>query len=98
MARPPFARIFDGRGKLHFKSLDPADSAGLEKDDGVERTDRLGNELSELSHLLTYAGTHALLVVLQGRDASGKDGTIRTILSFSDVQNGSVQPFKVPTE
>ncbi len=98
MARPPFARVFDGRGKLQLDSLDPADAAGLEKDEGVERTDRLGDELSELSNLLTYAGTHALLVVLQGRDASGKDGTIRKILSFSDVQNGSVQPFKVPTE
>jgi PPK2 family polyphosphate:nucleotide phosphotransferase len=36
--------------------------------------------------------------VLQGRDASGKDGTIRKILEFTNVQQAYVQPFKVPTE
>ena len=48
--------------------------------------------------MLTYAGQHALLVVLQGRDASGKDGAIRKILEVSNIQNAAVCPFKVPTE
>jgi len=47
---------------------------------------------------MTYAGQHALLIVLQGRDASGKDGTIRKILELSNIQNADVRPFKVPTE
>ena len=76
----------------------PADTQGLEKDEALERIEKLGRELSELENLLTYAGTHGLLVVLQGRDASGKDGTIRKILEFSNIQQSYVQPFKVPTE
>ena len=36
-------------------------------------------------------------MVLQGRDASGKDGSIRKILEFSNIQNAYVAPFKVPT-
>ena len=62
------------------------------------RSSKLGSELSELENLLTYAGTQALLVVFQGRDASGKDGTIRKILEFSNIQQSYVHPFKVPTE
>ena len=46
----------------------------------AEELETWGAELSELGNLLTYAGQHALLVVLQGRDASGKDGSIRKIL------------------
>jgi len=36
--------------------------------------------------------------VLQGREASGKDGAIRKILEYTNVQQAYVQPFKVPTE
>src|SRR4051812_39390653 len=97
MARP-FARSLDGSRRVRLADFDPADTHGIEKDEGLERVEKLGRELSELENLLTYAGTHGLLVVLQGRDASGKDGTIRKILEFSNVQQSYVQPFNVPTE
>jgi PPK2 family polyphosphate:nucleotide phosphotransferase len=92
------ARRLDGSRRIRLDDVDPADTQGVEKDEGLERLDKLGRELSELENLLTYAGTHALLVVLQGRDASGKDGTIRKILEFSNIQQSYVHPFKVPTE
>jgi PPK2 family polyphosphate:nucleotide phosphotransferase len=94
----PLARRLDGLRRIRLADVDPADTQGIEKDDGLRRVDKLGSELSELENLLTYAGTHALLVVLQGRDASGKDGTIRKILEFSNIQQSYVHPFKVPTE
>ena len=94
----PFARRLDGSRRVRLDAFDPADTDGLEKDDGLKRIEKLGQELSELENLLTYAGTHGLLVVLQGRDASGKDGAIRKILEFSNIQQSYVQPFKVPTE
>jgi len=92
-----FAHLVDGRRKVRLDDFDPADTAGLEKADALERIDKLGAELSELENLLTYAGTHALLVVLQGRDASGKDGAIRKVLEFSNIQQSVVHAFKVPT-
>jgi PPK2 family polyphosphate:nucleotide phosphotransferase len=97
MARP-LARRIDGSRRIRLDDIDPADTQGWQKDDGVEHVAKLGAELSELENLLTYAGTHALLVVLQGRDASGKDGAIRKILEFTNVQQAYVHPFKVPTD
>jgi len=40
----------------------------------------------------------ALLVVLQGRDASGKDGTVRKVFSSVNPMGCEVTSFKVPTE
>jgi PPK2 family polyphosphate:nucleotide phosphotransferase len=94
----PYLLPDDGSKKVRLDRVDPNPPHGIDKEEALERTDKLGAEFSELGNLLTYAGTHALLIVLQGRDASGKDGTIRKILSFSNVQNAFVAPFKVPTE
>src|SRR5436190_17842 len=93
-----FAHRLDGSRRVSLDKVDPADTQGVEKDEGLERVEKLGRELSEHENSLAYAGTHALLVVLQGRDASGKDGSIRKILEFTNVQQAYVQPFKVPTE
>jgi PPK2 family polyphosphate:nucleotide phosphotransferase len=98
MVRTTYAIKVDGSRRARLDDVDPAGTAGVDKDEGLERIERLGTELAELENLLTYAGTHALLVVLQGRDASGKDGSIRKILEFTNVQNAYVKPFKVPTE
>jgi len=97
MARP-FAQRVDGSRRIALDKIDPGDTQGIEKDEGLKRLDKLGRELSELENVLTYAGTEGLLVILQGRDASGKDGAIRKILEFSNIQQSYVQPFKVPTE
>src|SRR5262245_28707601 len=95
---PHFAHPLDGSRRVRLDRIDPGNTQGIEKEEGLERIEKLGRELSELENLLTYAGTHALLVVLQGRDASGKDGAIRKILEFTNVQQAYVHAFKVPTE
>jgi PPK2 family polyphosphate:nucleotide phosphotransferase len=41
---------------------------------------------------------HAVLIVLQGRDASGKDGTIRKVFTAVNPQGCTVSAFKAPTE
>jgi len=95
---PHFAHALDGSRRVRLDRVDPADTQGIEKAEGLERIEKLGHELSELENLLTYAGTHALLVVLQGRDASGKDGAIRKSLEFTNVHQAYVHAFEVPTE
>lgn len=92
-----YTHVFDGSGKLRLADVDPNDTSGLKKDEAGPRLDALGKELGDLHDLLFFAGRHALLVVLQGRDTSGKDGTIRRILEFSNAQSCRVEPFKVPT-
>ncbi len=58
----------------------------------------LSNELSELQELLFAAQQQSLLVVLQGMDTSGKDGTIRHVLSHVNPQGCDVYSFKAPTQ
>jgi PPK2 family polyphosphate:nucleotide phosphotransferase len=96
--RRPYLAPLDGSRRIKLDDVDPADTRGVEKDDGHAQIETLGQEFAELGNLLTYAGQHSLLVVLQGRDASGKDGAIRKILEFSNIQNAYVHAFKVPTE
>jgi PPK2 family polyphosphate:nucleotide phosphotransferase len=93
-----YAQAIDGSHKVHLDRIDPTDTAGLDKEEGLERLEKLGAELGELLNLLAFAGQHALLVVLQGRDASGKDGAIRKLLEFCNVTSARVESFKVPTE
>jgi PPK2 family polyphosphate:nucleotide phosphotransferase len=60
-------------------------------------TEDLLNELNDLQNLLYAEGKHAILVVLQGMDASGKDGVIRDVFSRMNPQGVRVQSFKAPT-
>jgi PPK2 family polyphosphate:nucleotide phosphotransferase len=98
MPRAHYAFTLDGKKKVRLDKVDPGDTAGLEKEEGLAKLQKLGEEFAELGNLLAFAGQDALLVVLQGRDASGKDGTIRKVLEFSNMQTAHVQPFKAPNE
>ena len=53
--------------------------------------------LDALQNLLYADATRSLLVVLQGLDAAGKDGTVRHIFRGMDPQGISVFSFKEPT-
>jgi PPK2 family polyphosphate:nucleotide phosphotransferase len=94
----PYAHVLDGSKKVRIARFDARDTAGLDKEEGLRRLQKLGEEFAELGNLMAFAGQNALLVVLQGRDASGKDGTIRKILEFSNMQTAHVAAFKAPTE
>ena len=59
--------------------------------------DQLGRELSELQHLLAAAQHHSLLIVLQGMDTSGKDGTIRHVMAQVNPLGCDVHSFKGPS-
>ena len=54
--------------------------------------------LAELQELLYAAQRQSVLVILQGRDTSGKDGTIRHVTGPLNSQSCTVSSFKVPTE
>jgi PPK2 family polyphosphate:nucleotide phosphotransferase len=56
------------------------------------------NRIADEQRVLYADGRHALLIVLQGRDASGKDGTIRKVFTAVNPQGCSVASFKAPSE
>jgi PPK2 family polyphosphate:nucleotide phosphotransferase len=58
--------------------------------------DELTDQLDALQRRLHAEGTRALLVVLQGRDASGKDGTLRSVFGPLDPLGATATSFKAP--
>ncbi|WP_118975357.1 PPK2 family polyphosphate kinase [Taibaiella koreensis] len=70
---------------------------GLDKDATKGKTLALLQELDELQNLLYAESRHSLLVVVQGMDASGKDGLVRDVFSSMNPQGVRVASFKVPT-
>jgi len=63
-----------------------------------EATKKEVDRISELQRILYADARYALLIVLQGRDASGKDGTIRKVFTAVNPQGCQVASFKAPTE
>jgi polyphosphate kinase 2 (PPK2 family) len=59
---------------------------------------QLRKELFELQNKFYADGRFGLLIILQGTDTSGKDGTIRHALSSMNPQGVQVKSFKKPTE
>jgi PPK2 family polyphosphate:nucleotide phosphotransferase len=70
----------------------------FDKTETKEKVAKMLEEFSELQNLLFASNTYSLLVVIQGIDASGKDGAIRNVFSTTNPQGVDVTSFKVPTE
>ena len=87
-----------GKAPIKLSTFEPEYDAGITKDEGEERFKALSKRLTELQELLYAAGQHSLLIVLQGRDTSGKDGTIKAVMGPLNALGCNVASFKVPTE
>jgi PPK2 family polyphosphate:nucleotide phosphotransferase len=71
--------------------------AGLHKKAGNARREELVERLGVLHARLAAEGSRAVLLVLQGLDASGKDGTIRSVLTGVNPQGTRIVSFKEPS-
>jgi PPK2 family polyphosphate:nucleotide phosphotransferase len=84
--------------KVKLSKWDPDDTLGFEKDH--ETKDSLGKAITRLvgfQYRLYAEKKRALLLIFQGLDAAGKDGTIRHVMSGVDPQGCVVKSFKVPS-
>ncbi|HAQ37361.1 MAG TPA: polyphosphate kinase [Saprospiraceae bacterium] len=70
----------------------------LSKKDVIAKTEEIVEKIGELSRLFQAANDRALLIVLQGMDASGKDGTSREVFKFVSPTIVHAISFKKPTE
>lgn len=68
-----------------------------DKDVTKKKLSAVLSELDELQNLLFAEGKHSILIVIQGMDASGKDGLIRDVFGSMNPQGVTVQSYKVPT-
>jgi PPK2 family polyphosphate:nucleotide phosphotransferase len=82
--------------KIKLADFDPGGTYGVDKEAGTGRLAKNLDRLSVLQYLLYAESRRSLLVVLQGIDAGGKDGTIRHVMSGLNPQGVDVTSFKVP--
>lgn len=84
--------------KVKLGKWDPEDTLGWEKNrEAKANLEKMIEKLDGLQYLLYAEHKHALLIVLQGLDAAGKDGTIRHVMSGVNPQGCRVTSFKKPT-
>lgn len=82
---------------LSLRAIDTRAPKHIERDEAEARFAALALELADLEDLLYAAQRHAVLIVLQGLDTSGKDGTIRKVFREVDPIGCRAVSFKVPT-
>jgi PPK2 family polyphosphate:nucleotide phosphotransferase len=83
--------------RVKVERLDPGATHGFEKKASAAATAKQMARLGDLQDRLWAESKHSVLVVLQGIDAAGKDGTISKVMEAFNPQGCPVTSFKVPT-
>jgi PPK2 family polyphosphate:nucleotide phosphotransferase len=81
---------------IKLDDINPSQTHGISKPAAAAQLTKNLERLRVLQYLLYAEGRRSLLVVLQGIDAGGKDGTIQHVMSGLNPQGVRVTPFKVP--
>src|SRR5580658_2041653 len=86
--------------RVRLRPKDADDTRGFPdgKDAAQKETERLRERLSELQEKLFADHRHRLLLVLQGMDTAGKDGTIRRVFEGVNPQGVRVASFRGPSD
>lgn len=84
--------------KIRLALIDTRAPQEFQKDEITKKTADILDELNELQNVLYGESKHSLLLILQGMDASGKDGVIRKVFGKFNPQGVMATSFKVPTE
>jgi len=80
---------------LQLADVDPGKVWGASKEEAAKQVKRNIEQLAGLGYRLYAENRRSLLVVLQGMDASGKDGTIRHVMTGLNPQSCSVTSFRM---
>jgi PPK2 family polyphosphate:nucleotide phosphotransferase len=90
--------VFDQPGrKVRLDDLSAEPPKGMTREKAEKRFVALGQELFDLQDAMFGAKMHGVLVVLQGRDGAGKDGSIKHVVGCLNPRGVSVTSFGVPT-
>ena len=85
-----------GTGWVHYKELRDVGKDAL-KERAAELLEENREALASAQELLWASDIYSVLIVLQGMDTAGKDGTIRHVMSGVNPQGVEVSSFRVPT-
>ena len=83
--------------KVRLDDVPAEPPKGMTREKAERRFASLGKELFDLQDAMFGAKVHSVLVVLQGRDGAGKDGSIKHVVGCLNPRGVSVTSFGVPT-
>lgn len=89
--------IISSHKKVSLKDFKPTDTNGLEKPDIQQEFTKLQERFIKLQEVFYASKKFSLLIILQGMDCSGKDGTVKRVLEGVNPNGFVVQSFKKPT-
>lgn len=91
-------RLSSGDG-LRLQDFDPTDTSYLRggKEEALSRALSLQKRIGELQELVYAEHRHRILVVLQGMDTSGKDGTVKHLFTDASLSGVTVTSFGKPS-
>jgi len=90
--------LFDRPGeKVRLDDISAEPPKGMTREKAEPRLAELGEELFALQDEMFASKASSVLVVLQGRDTAGKDGTIKHVAGYLNPRGVSVVSFGVPT-
>lgn len=84
--------------RINLKDIATGAAKKVDKKKIKEETLTLKLEIEELQNLLYAESKHALLIILQGMDASGKDGVLKHVFDTVNPLGCRAIPFKTPSE
>jgi PPK2 family polyphosphate:nucleotide phosphotransferase len=79
-----------------FDANDKSERSGDKAKDALQ-LEKITSEINALQDILYAQGKHKVLLILQGMDASGKDGTVKQVFSACDPLGIRLASFKGPT-
>jgi PPK2 family polyphosphate:nucleotide phosphotransferase len=83
--------------KIKLSDIDTRAPKSFDKLATKEKNIKILEELDELQNLLFAESKYAVLIIIQGMDASGKDGVVRNVFGKLNPQGVMVKSFKAPT-
>jgi PPK2 family polyphosphate:nucleotide phosphotransferase len=83
--------------KINLTSIDCRAPKSWNKEETKKKTAVLLEKISELQNLLYAESKHSVLILIQGMDASGKDGLIKDVFTAMNPQGVQVKSWKAPT-
>lgn len=88
------------KSKFSLSTINPQDKSerGESKAKDALELARLATEINALQDILHAQGKHKVLLILQGMDASGKDGTVKHVFSECDPLGIRLASFKAPSD
>lgn len=83
---------------ISINKLSTTPPENMEKEWAEEETKKYAKRIGELQEMLYASKKHAVLVVFQGMDGSGKDGAVNNVFTKCNLSGVRVTGYKKPTE